>query len=354
MTDHDSVTVTVTVTLAVFLTVSIHTYMQSFFSKFPGILELKIFSREKNFGGLFWPLLLGYPYKDIISGLCTAIYTLPPMVRRFASSPPYHWPAYVCLPKHAIACILIILWKLNSINGLEAILYIIYYMYVYWHIHIYMFHLIQKGDQPDEGKLDNETFPWQWAWLCPSPWPWPWLWPWLQQIKVVTKLLCKCNVVVTVTVTMTVGPSDCGSAVTLIQWLQLDLRRGATVTCPNRSQDFCLRTSDRDCDHGLMAWPWSWLRSQSQSRDIYFNNLARVTVARPVWNLAVTPRSRTQPRFWHGHGHGHDHGLFILAAAARFMPDSADDGLPLPVFRNKPTASKSFTTYNLSPYHKPW
>jgi hypothetical protein len=32
------------------------------------------------------------------------------------------------------------------------------------------------------------------------------------------------------------------------------------------------------------------------------------------------------------------------AAAARFMPDSADDGLPLLVFWNKPTASKPSTT----------
>jgi hypothetical protein len=41
------------------------------------------------------------------------------------------------------------------------------------------------------------------------------------------------------------------------------------------------------------------------------------------------------------------------AAAARFMPDSADDGLPVPVFWNKPTAYKPSTTYDLPLYHKP-
>ena len=41
------------------------------------------------------------------------------------------------------------------------------------------------------------------------------------------------------------------------------------------------------------------------------------------------------------------------AAAVRFMPDSADDGLPVPVFWNKPTASKPSTTYDLPLYHKP-
>jgi hypothetical protein len=41
------------------------------------------------------------------------------------------------------------------------------------------------------------------------------------------------------------------------------------------------------------------------------------------------------------------------AAAARFMPDSADDSLPVPVFWNQPTASKRSTTYDLPLFHKP-
>ncbi len=48
----------------------------------------------------------------------------------------------------------------------------------------------------------------------------------------------------------------------------------------------------------------------------------------------------------------HD-GYLISSAAARFMPDSADDGLPVPVFWNKPTASKPSSTYDLPLYHKP-
>ncbi len=35
------------------------------------------------------------------------------------------------------------------------------------------------------------------------------------------------------------------------------------------------------------------------------------------------------------------------------MSDSADDGLSVPVFRNKPTASRPYTTYDLPLYHKP-
>jgi hypothetical protein len=34
-----------------------------------------------------------------------------------------------------------------------------------------------------------------------------------------------------------------------------------------------------------------------------------------------------------------------------FLSDSADDGLPVPVFWNKPTASKPSTTYDLPLYH---
>jgi len=41
------------------------------------------------------------------------------------------------------------------------------------------------------------------------------------------------------------------------------------------------------------------------------------------------------------------------AAVARFMPDSADNGLPVPVFWDKPTASKPSLTYDHPLHHKP-
>jgi hypothetical protein len=44
-----------------------------------------------------------------------------------------------------------------------------------------------------------------------------------------------------------------------------------------------------------------------------------------------------------------DGAAVAKAAAARFMPDIADDGLPV----NKPTVSKPSTTYDLPLYHKP-
>jgi hypothetical protein len=46
---------------------------------------------------------------------------------------------------------------------------------------------------------------------------------------------------------------------------------------------------------------------------------------------------------------GRDGRIFSLVS----MPDSADDGLPDPIFWNKPTASKPSSTYDLPLYHKP-
>ncbi len=72
----------------------------------------------------------------------------------------------------------------------------------------------------------------------------------------------------------------------------------------------------------------------------------RETKSREEWSDAATDSANCcWPRpYCDGHWE---------AAAARFMPDSADDDLPVPVFWNKPTASKPSTTYDVPLYHKP-